>query len=327
MHMEPRRKPVRPRAAICIALVLSVCLLGSLAASTGEAASSPAPSATTSGASLITYSSATLHGSVDPHGRATDYVFQYGTSRKYGSQTPIAPAGEGGGTIEISQTVTGLQPFTTYHYRVLASGPSSAAVGRDRTFQTAKIPLSVAIAGVSNPVPFGAPFVVEGTLSGTGAGNHEVELQANPYPYAAGFQAAGTSLTNTVGQFSFPFLDLRENTQLRVVTVGDPLVISPLIVEGVAVRVSFHARPTGRRGYTRLYGTVAPAEVGALVGFQLLESGHRSVNVGGTVVKAAIPTVSSFSRVMRLRRGVYRALVKISDPARVSSYSTPLVIR
>jgi hypothetical protein len=286
-----------------------------------------APGASTSGTSDVTFSSVTVHGSVSPHGQATDYVFQYGTTRKYGSQTPLSPAGNASNTVAVSQTVTGLQPFTTYHYRILASSPSGAAVGEDRTFTTAKIPLSVAIVGVPNPVAFGTPFVVEGTLSGTGGGNHEVALQANPFPYVAGFQTVGNpELTNPVGGFSFPFLNLLQNTQLRVVTVGTPVVTSPVIVEGVAVRVAFHAHATGRRGFARLYGTVAPAEVGALVGFQLLQPGHRSRNVGGTVVKAGTPTVSSFSRVVHVGRGVYRALIEVSDGAHVSSYSTPIII-
>jgi hypothetical protein len=46
--------------------------------------------------------------------------------------------------------------------------------------------------------------------------------------------------------------------------------VSPVVLENVAVRVAFHVRRARRRGFVRLYGTVAPAEVGALVGFQLL---------------------------------------------------------
>jgi hypothetical protein len=77
---------------------------------------------------------------------------------------------------------------------------------------------------------------------------------------------------------------LLENAQLRVVTVGKPQVSSPVALENVAVRVSFHGHSVSRRGFVRLYGTVVPAEVGALVGSQLLRPGHRSVNEGGTVV-------------------------------------------
>ncbi len=94
------------------------------------------------------------------------------------------------------------------------------------------------------------------------------------------------------------------------------------------MRVSFHAARTRRRGYARLYGTVAPAEVGALVGFQLLHPGGNSINEGGTVVKAGTSDVSQFSRIVRIRHpGVYRALIKISDGAHVYNYSPPILVR
>jgi hypothetical protein len=255
-------------------------------------------------------------------------MFQYGPTRKYGSETPLSPAGSGDGNVDVSQAVAGLQPLSTYHYRLLALSPSGAATGADRTFTTLKVPLSVAIVGIPNPVIFGNPFVVEGTLSGTGSGNHEVMLQANPFPYVSGFQQVGNpELTNSTGGFSFPFVGLLQNAQIRVLTVGRPSVSSPVIIEGVAVRVSLHVHASARRGYARLYGTVTPAEVGALVGFQLLKTGHRSSNVGGTVVKADTSSTSSFSRTLRVPRGLYQALVRISDGAHVSAYSTPVLIR
>jgi hypothetical protein len=268
-----------------------------------------------------------VFGSINPHSQPTTYVFQYGTTHSYGAQTPLAPAGSGSSSITVSQTLTGLKPLTTYHYRILATSPAGATAGNDRTFATGPVPLSLAIAGVPNPVVFGSPFLVEGTLSGTGAANHAVALQADPFPYLSGFQTVGNSeLTNASGGFSFPYLGLLENAQLRVVTVGKPEVSSPVLVEGVAVHVVLHARATHRRGFARLYGTVAPAEVGALVGFQLLTPG-RSINTGGTIVKATSASVSSFSRVVRVRRGLYKALVRISDGAHDSAYSAPVLIR
>jgi len=102
-----------------------------------------------------------------------------------------------------------------------------------------------------------------------------------------------------------------------------------VVLESVAVQATFHVRRAKRRGYVRLYGTVTPAEVGALVGFQLLKPGHASINQGGTVVKAATTTSSSFSGFMRLRHpGLYRALIKVTnDGAHVSNYSAPILIR
>jgi hypothetical protein len=290
-------------------------------------AASLAPTVATSGASNATFSSVILYGFVNSRGQATNYAFQYGTTSAYGGQTPLAPAGNGTITIKVNQTVTGLQPATLYHYRVIALSPAGTTFGKDRTFATAKVPLSVQIVGAPNPVVFGNPFLVEGNLSGTGAANHAIALQANPFPYTAGFRTVGNpELTNATGGFSFPFLGLLENAQLRVVTIGGAIVSSPVVLESVAVRVSFHARRTRRRGYVRLYGNVAPAEVGAQVGFQLLQPG-KSVNEGGTVVKAGSATVSTFSRVVRVRHpGLYRALIKISDGAHVSNYSPPIPV-
>ena len=57
--------------------------------------------------------------------------------------------------------------------------PGGTTKGGDRTFTTPKVPLSLAIAGAPDPVVFGNPFFVEGTLSGTGASTREIVLQAN----------------------------------------------------------------------------------------------------------------------------------------------------
>jgi hypothetical protein len=322
-----RTRFVRRRLRLLVVLASMVCAVA-LLASSGEAAASSAPGIANGSVSNVTYSSVILHDEVNPHGQVTNYVFQYGTTSGYGAQTPLAPAGNGTISIEVSQVITGLQPATVYHYRVVAVSSAGTTDGIDHTFTTAKVPLSLQIVGAPNPVVFGSPFFVEGTLSGTDASTHEVVLQANPFPYLGGFKTVGNpDVTNSAGGFSFPLLGLLENAQLRVVTVGKPVVSSPVVVESVAVRVSFHVRSTRRRGYVRLFGTVAPAEAGALVGFQLLTPG-RSVNEGGTVVKAGTASVSRFSRVVRLRhRGLYRALVKVFDGAHVSNYSEPILIR
>lgn len=314
------------RKSVLVALTFTFAF--ALPVSLGQAASPATPNVSTGGALNVSYSSAVLAGSVNPAGSETNYVFQYGPTRSYGTQTPLSPAGDNTKTIRVSEPVSGLQPLTTYHYRLVASSAAGTTKGIDRTFNTPAIPLSITIIGVPNPVVFGTPFLVEGTLSGTGAANHEIVLQADSFPYSSGFKTVGNpELTNPAGGFSFPFLDLLESAQLRVVTVGKPEVSSAVVLENVAVRVTFHARSVGRRGFVRLYGTVAPAEVGALVGFQLLRPGHVSVNEGGTAIAAGTPTVSSFSRVVRIhRRGVYRALIEVPAGARTSSYSSPIRI-
>ena len=130
---------------LLVFLTSIICSIG-LLASSGEAAVSSAPSVVNASASNVTYSSAILHDEVNPHGQVTNFFFQYGTTSAYGAQTPLAPAGNGTITISVSQAVTGLQPGTIYHYRVMAvssgghddrSGPhlhhgQGPALGSDR---------------------------------------------------------------------------------------------------------------------------------------------------------------------------------------------------
>jgi hypothetical protein len=319
----------RGRLGSVFALVLALVAALSLALAGAASAATP-PTAATSGASNVSYSSAVLYGYVNAKGSATNYYFEYGTTSAYGAQSPLSPAGSATSTVKISQAIAGLQAATKYHYRLVAVGPGGTVAGGDRTFTTAKIPLSLALVSTPNPVVFGSPFFVEGTLSGTGGANHAIVLQANPFPYTGGFKTVGNpELTNSTGGFSFPYLGLTENAQLRVVTVGLPVVISPIVLESVAVKATVHVRSTNRRGYVRLYGTVTPAEPGAQVGFQLLKPGHASINQGGTPVKAATATGSTFSGFMRLRHpGLYRVLIKVtSDGAHASNYSAPILIR
>jgi len=304
-----------------------VLLTGALA---GAAEAAPgAPTTNGTSVSSLTFSSVMLNGNLNPHGKATNYYFQYGLTPGYGAQTPLAPAGNGTTEVKVRQLVGGLQPTTTYHYRLVATSAAGMAMSIDHTFTTKKVPLSLQIAGVPNPVAFGDPFLMEGTLAGTGSANHAVVLQANPFPFTGGFKQVGNpELTSPTGGFSFPVVGLRENTQLRVQTVGATIVTSPVVTESVAVRVTFHARRTHRHGRWRLYGTVMPAEAGALVGFQRLTPGGRTVNQGGNVVRSGSATTSHYSRVVRVHHhGVYRALIKVADGAHVSAYSAPVLIR
>lgn len=296
-------------------------------AALADAAATLPPNVTTGSVAYVTSSSATLNAYVDGHGQLTSCFSQYGLTSAYGAQTLLASAGNGTVATRVTQVLTGLQPGTTYHYRAVAVSPVGTTFGRDRTFTTAK-PLTIQITGAPNPVTFGNPFIVEGALSGPGAANHGVVLQARAFPYVAGFRKSGNpQITDSLGRFTFRFPSLFENAEFRVVTAGKPAVTSPAFLERVAVRVTLHVRSTRRRRFVRLYGTVSPAEVGASVGFQLLVSAG-SVNRGGTVVRSGTRGVSRFSRVIRIRRaGLYRAFVEINDGAHASSYSRPVLIR
>ncbi len=310
--------------------LIAVALLTCAAVCTGPVqAAEAAPTINAVWSAGVTFSTATLKGEINPNGQATNYYFQYGKTSGYGAQTPLAPAGSAKQPVQLSQQISGLQALTTYHYRLVATSPAGTSASTDHTFSTPKIPLSLQIAGVPNPVPFNNPFVVEGALTGTGSASHAIVLQANVFPFTAGFTQLGNpELTSASGGFSFPVVGLQVTAQLRVQTVGAPTMTSPVVTENVAVLVTFHARRTHRAGRWRLYGTVVPGEAGALVGFQRLVAGGRTVNAGGTAVRSGTSTLSSFSRTVRVRhRGLYRALVQIADGSHVSAYSAPVLIR
>lgn len=318
-----------PKAAA--ALVSTIFLTVSLGAGALAASPLPQPTVYTGGVTSLTPTSVILLGGLNAKAQPANYRFQYGTTGAYGTQTPLQPGGRSPAEIHVNQPVGGLTPNTLYHYRLVAFGARGAVIGGDHTFKTPKVPLALSIAASPTPVPFGDTFVLGGTLFGTGHAARAIALQANPFPYVQGFKTLGNpELTNATGAFSFPIVGMAVNTQFRVVTTGAPFVVSPVFLESVAVRVNFqvhrvHRHKPGR--YYRMYGTVAPAEVGAEVGFQLIRPGHSSVNVGGTTVHAGSATVSTFSTVVRIRhRGVYEALVKINDGAHVSAYSEPVRI-
>lgn len=95
------------------------------------------PTVTTAAASAITNTGATLNGSIIPNGLATTYVFQYGQTTAYGQTTPATSAGAPNYTSRnVSAAVTGLQPGTVYHARLVASNSGGIVAGADITFTT-----------------------------------------------------------------------------------------------------------------------------------------------------------------------------------------------
>jgi len=109
----------------------------------GPASVPPAPQvdepvATTGAASSITATGAKLAASVDPQGARTSVRFEYGTTTDYGSTTPDQDAGSGRDPVDMTADLAGLQPKTTYHFRVVATNAAGTVRGADATFQTPK---------------------------------------------------------------------------------------------------------------------------------------------------------------------------------------------
>jgi DNA-binding beta-propeller fold protein YncE len=87
-------------------------------------------------------SEATLNGTFVGSGEGTNYYFEWGLTSAYGHTSATAPGASAGSPTGPEVTALkfqlgGLNPYTTYHYRVVAShGGSGASYGQDEMFTT-----------------------------------------------------------------------------------------------------------------------------------------------------------------------------------------------
>lgn len=94
------------------------------------------PSVEAKSATGITAFGATLNGAVNPNGSETKYYFEYGATESYGSKTTEASAGSGTSLTEVSKAVSGLEPETVYHFRLVAKNSGGTVYGPDHTLTT-----------------------------------------------------------------------------------------------------------------------------------------------------------------------------------------------
>jgi len=109
-------------------------------AGAGDAAS---PAAVTHAATSVSTHSANLNGAINSGGIATFWEFQWGTTTAYGQNTVAAGPISDSGSDSVMAPIRGLQPGTTYHFRLVAvqgaAGVSGAATlhgGTDSEFTT-----------------------------------------------------------------------------------------------------------------------------------------------------------------------------------------------
>jgi outer membrane protein assembly factor BamB len=116
-------------------------------------ASALRPTVATLSATSVTETGASLNATVNPNGSAVEECrFDFGPTEAYGESTPCNPMpGSGASPVAVSATQQALTSGTTYHFRVVATGPGGSSVGADQTFTTAKPPPMI------SPLPRPAP--------------------------------------------------------------------------------------------------------------------------------------------------------------------------
>ncbi len=288
-------------------------------------ASTP-PTIYTGGASSITQSSATIKGSLHMGEESGTYYFEYGPTPSYGAQTAATPLPPSTQTLHVTAAIAGLSPATAYHFRLVVIAPSGPLVGQDSAFLTKPIPLAITLQAPSASVLFGSFVSIAGTVTGTAAAGRNVVLQADPFPYVTGFRDI-TPPVSTDANGSFALASrLLVSTKLRVATTTAPPVLSPEIIEHVALRVTLHVRATRRPGVVRFYGTVSPGPIGGTVRLQRLGPGARPHTVATAVIERRAGASPWFQRTVPHRPALYRALVA-ADGSRESGHSEPILLR
>ncbi len=156
------------------------------------------PTALTDAASDVGVGSATLNGIVNPEGSATSWYFEYGTTASYGTKTTARTLPAGPNDTNVSVSLTGLLPSTTYHFRLRASSSAGVAVGVDFAFTTG---LPVTINTSSASTVFGGHVTLSGTVTPIAAGKHvTIEYQRYGEPSYTGLAVV---TTDAAGNWSY----------------------------------------------------------------------------------------------------------------------------
>lgn len=96
-----------------------------------------APQASLGPVTPLTGARESISGYVDPEDVPTTYYFEYGQEDcdlSACASFPATQVGKGVGPTRVSRTLTGLQPGTTYHYRLVASNSGGTTKSEDGTF-------------------------------------------------------------------------------------------------------------------------------------------------------------------------------------------------
>jgi len=278
-------------------------------ACTGTALAGP-PTATTGAASAVTGTTATLSGVVFPNKETTTYHFEYGTTAAYGSQTAPGTAA-GNSQRDVSATVTGLAPSTTYHFRLVAMNPSGRAFGPDLTFTTTSAPPAISITASRTVLTFGKPVTFTGQVAGSPGA--QVTLEQSPFPYTDPFKPAAQGTADAAASYTLtatPALNTRYHVTARkpAATSAD---VTVRVRTKVGLRLSDRTPDAGQR--VRFKGKVLPAHDGSEVRIQRrTSSGWRTIATPTLRAATALDGVarSKYRKRIRIRRsGAYRTVM------------------
>ena len=251
----------------------------------------PVPLATP--ATSVLASSATLNGSITPEAFSGTMWFEYGPSLAYGTATPVQNFSPGNSAVPVSAAITGLQPFLTYHFRLVASCPQGVFAGADMTFTTPNtatfnaltdVPVTVDsfnASGLTLTIGLGfapAPGAVLTLVNNTGF--NPVSGTFSGLPNGGSISATFAAQTYLF-QINYAGGDGNDITLTRV----DQAITFPPVALKSTTDIPFALAATATSGLSVSYQIVAGGTVASVAGSTVTLSGTAGV----VTVKAAQP--------------------------------------
>ncbi|MDQ6745809.1 MAG: fibronectin type III domain-containing protein [Actinomycetota bacterium] len=281
------------------------------------------PSATTGPASGVGQARATLSGSVNPNGQAASHVFEYGPTTNLGFQTAPVNAGSGTAAVAARAVIADLQPGTTYHFRLVATGAGGTALGVQQTFTTTTPP---AVSTGSATSVSSTAATVNATIDPLGLSTH-YEFQFGPTPFYGLITPPG-SIGSGVGAVAVhqTLTDLAPGTtyHYRIYAQsagGTSLGIDRTFTTAGGPVVSSHVAVLGRMGYVSSRGGFVGVVLGCFGG-QARCTGRFTIMRGRRILAQRNFSLATegggFQNVKLTRQG---------QPALFRSYHGPVAVR
>jgi hypothetical protein len=162
-----------------------------------------APFALTRPATTVTSSGAVLNAVVNPQGAPTTAWFEWGTMPVLSNATPVIKVGDFSSNITFSATLTGLQPGTTYYYRVSAANMLGSSSTDIKSFAWNSTPPSI------DPLAVSDGGVLRWHFSGASGQTYQVHASTD----LTHWQPAGAAKEIRTGVFEFTDPDASQYTR------------------------------------------------------------------------------------------------------------------
>ncbi|HEY6694062.1 MAG TPA: hypothetical protein VI006_14535 [Solirubrobacteraceae bacterium] len=281
------------------------------------------PGITDQHSTAITTSSAHLSATLNPNGAATTYYFQYGRSTSYGNRSDRITVPAGTAPTAVAADISGLRPYTRYHWRLYATNAAGKTPGRDRTLRTGRLATGITFFSTRTKVQYGRGVTVGGRVTGAGITGMPVRLEQQQFPFGTGFTPLRTSHVSGEGGYLFSIDHVFALTRYRVVTETQTPLTSAVVTVRSAPRTTIGERNLSRKR-ARIGGRITPAITGELSLQRRLASG-RWAQVKHRTLTAATSYRFKVFRARKVNRA-YRVVVLPVRGAYVKAKSRAVIV-